>query len=190
MPRLFFALTVPPSISDSLDELTEGIPRARWALDNDYHITLSFLGEVPHHRLDEVIDVAEGLRGSTFELSLQSAGVFPHRGQPRVLWIGLKKEERLIALQRSLHQSLLGAEFPLERRKYHPHITLARIDRAPREPVFDWLGHHLGYESKPFLVHRFHLFSSVLTPQGSRYTIERSFGLIPAAKTPTVRDWT
>jgi len=177
VPRLFFALSVPPTVSDELDGLCEGIPRARWALENDFHITLSFLGEVERHRVRDVLDAAREVFVAPFALELSGAGVFPHRGEPRVLWIGCKPEERLMSLQRGLESALARASFPLERRKYHPHVTLARIERSPREPLADWLGHHLNFSAPPFKVFRFHLYSSVLTAQGSHYSIDESFTL-------------
>jgi RNA 2',3'-cyclic 3'-phosphodiesterase len=177
VPRLFFALSLPPTVSDELDGLCEGIQRARWALDNDYHITLSFLGEVSPHRMSDVIAAAREVLAPPFTLELNGAGVFPHRGEPRVLWIGLKPEERLMSLQRSLESALARSDFQLERRKYHPHVTLARVERCPREALAEWLGHHLGFSAPPFKVFRFHLYSSVLTGQGSRYTIEQTFAL-------------
>jgi 2'-5' RNA ligase len=160
-----------------LDGLCEGIPRARWALDNDYHLTLCFLGEVPRHRLPDVMEAAREVLSSPFALQLSGAGVFPHRGELRVLWIGVKPEERLMSLQRGLASALARRDLQLERRKYHPHVTLARIEHCPREPLAEWLGHHLNFTATPFKVFRFHLYSSVLTGQGSRYTIEETFAL-------------
>lgn len=177
MPRLFFALNLPPAVSDSLDDLCEGIPRARWALENEYHITLSFLGEVEPRRVVDAIDAAEEVFVQPFELELEGAGVFPHRGPPRVLWAGVKKTERLMSLQRALEAALVRSEFAMERRKYHPHVTLARVDQSQREHLAEWLGKNLSYRSAPFKIFRFHMFSSVLTGHGSHHTLERSFEL-------------
>lgn len=158
--------------------MCEGIPHARWALENAYHITLSFLGDIPKHRMQEVFDVAASMRAPFFDLRLEGAGVFPHRGQPRILWVGVRKEERLHSFQRTLQNELRHADFELDPRKYHPHVTLARIDQCPRAPLSEWLGHHLGYQSESFPVRRFHLFSSERTHQGSRYTLEETFALL------------
>lgn len=177
VPRLFFALSLPGAVSDSLDFLCEGIPHARWALENEFHITLSFLGEVPRHRLSDVLDIASSMRAPRFELTLEGAGVFPHRGQPRVLWVGVRKEERLFAFQRTLQNELRHGDFELDRRKFHPHVTLARVDHSPREPLSDWLGHHLNYQSDTFRVRRFHLVSSELLSHGARHTVEETFSL-------------
>ena len=157
--------------------MCEGIPHARWALENAYHITLSFLGDVPRHRMGDVLEIARSIRAPFFDLQLEGAGVFPHRGQPRVLWVGVRKEERLLSFQRTLQNELRHGDFDLERRKYHPHVTLARIDTSPREPLSEWLGHHLTFRSDAFPVRRFHLFSSDLSRRGSRHVLQESFSL-------------
>ncbi len=177
MPRLFFALTLPDTVADQLDELCEGIPRAHWLSDGDYHLTLSFLGEVTRSQRKEAIEVARTIRRPPFELQLGSVGVFPHRGQPRVLWSGVKKQEALFGIQRALQNELRHAGFEIERRKFPPHVTLARIQQSPPEATFDWIGRHLSFSSAVFKVHRFHLFSSTLTSAGSRYELEESFRL-------------
>ncbi len=177
MPRLFFALGVPERVSDQLDDLCEGVPHARWLLDNDYHITLSFLGDVPGHRVRELNEIARTIRRPPFEVALSSVGVFPNRGQPRVLWSGVQSHEPLLALQRTLQTELRNGGFDVDKRKFRPHVTVARVERCRQEAIFEWLGHNLGFSSDPFKVFRFHLLSSVLTSQGSLYTIEETFPL-------------
>ena len=177
MARLFFALALPESIEDGLDGMCEGIPQARWTLEKGYHITLSFLGEVPSHRASDVREVADSVRHSPLEFCLEGAGVFPNRGEPRVLWIGVSKNEGILSLQRILQTELRHAGFELEKRKFHPHVTLARLGEGPREAVSEWLGHHLTYQSPSFRMTQFHLISSTLSSKGTRYTIEHSVAL-------------
>jgi 2'-5' RNA ligase len=178
---------MPQTVEDSLEDLCEGIPHARWALENEFHLTLSFLGEVPQHRVLEVIDIGHSLRSPIFELALKSVGVFPHRGAPRVLWAGVDKERHLESLQRTLQAELRRANFALEKRKFRPHITLARVDRCPQAAISEWLAQHLSYESPPFRVARFGLLSSVLTSSGSRHSVEKLFPFPPrSSRTPGV----
>lgn len=174
MARLFFAIALPESIEDELDGMCEGIPQARWALETGFHITLSFLDDVPSHRIRDAREVADSIRHPPLDLRLEGAGVFPNRGQPRVLWIGVRKNDDLFSLQRILQNELRHAGFQLEKRKFHPHVTLARLGEGPREAVSEWLAHHLTYQSADFRVTRFHLISSTRHTTGSRYTIEHS----------------
>lgn len=184
MPRLFFALTPPESVADSLLDLCEGVPRARWSIENGFHLTLSFLGDVPPYQVSEAIAVADSMRSPILSLKLQGVGVFPHRGEPRVLWAGLEKNEELRALQKNLQNELRHAGFELERRKFHPHVTVGRVSRCPQGAISDWLARHMSYESDDFRLARFSLFSSQLGSTGSRYTVEEDFPFIPKSVRP------
>ncbi len=158
--------------------MCEGIPHARWALDNEYHITLEFLGEVEKEAVRDITFAAKGVRVQPFNLRLSSAGVFPRKGKPRVLWVGTEAEDQLFSLQRKLQNELRAIGISPEKRKFHPHVTLARLDpNGAREPLSDWLARYIGYKSEPFPVTRFHLLSSTLLPHGSLHRIEQTFPL-------------
>jgi len=174
VPRLFFALVPPPGTADTLDDLCEGITDAHWVAESDFHLTLAFLGDVSDHHVSDLVEAAAVVRTPTFRLELASVGVFPSRGRPRVLWAGVKKEPRLLALQRVLALELRHAGFALEKRKFHPHVTLARIEGCPTDDVSDWLARHLSFCAGPFGVFEFHLVSSERPGHGPRYrSIER-----------------
>lgn len=178
MPRLFFALSLPASLSDALDDLAEGIPDARWALENDYHLTLAFLGEVPPGRRRDAEDAARRVRVAPLEIQLRGVGAFPRRPPARVLWAGIDPEPRLLTLQRRLCAELRADGFLLEQRRFHPHVTLARLDRdVPRGPVSDWLVAHMSFGPRSFRVTRFQLLESEASSGAPRYRLLQSFGL-------------
>lgn len=178
MSRLFFALELPPSVSDMLEDRCEGVPQARWAWEQQgFHLTLSFLGEVSAHQQRIVREVAESVVVPPFKVELDAVGIFPQRGQPRVLWAGVKPSPELQQLHRILQAELRREGFTFEKRKYRPHVTLARLDSGPPEAVSDWIARNISLKSEPFFVREFHLVSSKLHPRGSRYTVERSFRL-------------
>lgn len=177
VPRLFFALLPPPAVASTLDDLCEGITDAHWEAESDFHLTLAFLGDVPEHLVRHLVDAADAVRTSSFRLELESVGVFPSRGRPRVLWAGVKKESHLSTLQRVLSVELRHAGFELERRKFHPHVTLARIPDSPADDVSDWLGRHLSFRAGPFGVFEFHLVSSERPGHGPRYQSRHRFVL-------------
>lgn len=176
MPRLFFALTLPEAVADEVDDLCDHVSDARWVGEGGYHITLQFLGDVHRHDVSEVIEAGQSIRIKPFQISLESVGVFPLRGEARVLWAGVDKSDPLIALQRTLSSELRRRGFQLDKRKYHPHVTVARLHQPPPREVADWVASHLGFHAGPFYVRQFHLVSSVLGPGGSVYHVEESFG--------------
>jgi RNA 2',3'-cyclic 3'-phosphodiesterase len=147
-------------------------PRARvtWVRDGRIHVTLAFIGEVDDARAGRVAaTLRRPLPGPAFEASVEGLGVFPPRGAPRVLWVGIGAgRERLLELEREVRARLAAVELALEDRPYHPHVTLARI----REPaglraatLLDVEGTELG----PARVGAITLFQSRLSPRGPEY---------------------
>ncbi len=102
----------------------------RWVDQDNMHITLQFLGDVEEDRLDGIAaSLREAVLGtSAFDFELASAGAFPSPARPRVLWAGVGRgRDQLCRLQESVSHMMHRAEgFALERRRYHPHVTVAR----------------------------------------------------------------
>jgi 2'-5' RNA ligase len=97
------------------------------------HLTLAFLGEIPAPQSDRVIDAMQasidGVR--PFRMAFGSLGIFPPRGAPRVLWLGVSEGARdIIALQHAVAARLAGLGVSLEDRAFHPHLTLGRWKQA------------------------------------------------------------
>jgi 2'-5' RNA ligase len=177
MPRLFFALPVPERAADDLDDLCEGVPEAHWMLDagTEYHLTLSFLGEVHQHQVRDVVEAGRSIRVPRLDLTLRGVGVFPRRGEDRILWAGVEPNEALQLLQKILQAELRRAGLTPEKRKFTPHITLARLHNARSDIVADWVGRHLTFQSEPYTVREMHLLSSRLRPGGAEYQLEEAF---------------
>jgi len=155
--RLFIAADLPDAVRAAISEQQKRIAAAvgrggsslRWVKPEHAHLTLVFLGNVEDARAPAVVDaLGRDVEAAPFEAVFQDAGVFPPRGAPRVLWIGVEAGAReLIALQRTLASRVTALGLPLEERAFHPHLTLARwresrpadrsraLDAAPRGVV-------------------------------------------------------
>lgn len=98
------------------------------------HITLKFLGEVPDVAVSQVADaVREAVRESAskpFEASLVGVGAFPRESHPRVVWVGVDPElaGRVEDLANALDASLGMRGYPREKRAFHAHATVARVE--------------------------------------------------------------
>ena len=92
------------------------------------HLTLVFLGYVDEARAPEVIDAAGApIDHAAFEAVFDGIGMFPPRGGPRVLWIGVPAGAReMIAVQQQVASRMEALDLELEQRAFHPHLTLAR----------------------------------------------------------------
>ncbi len=107
------------------------------------HLTLAFLGDVAPPLGGRLIEAMQPpFDIPRFQLAFGGFGVFPPRGAPRVLWIGVTTgEHEVIRLQKLVVERLASEDVSLEDRTFRPHLTLGRwrrsrpSDRPPLERV-------------------------------------------------------
>lgn len=175
--RLFIAIDLPDMVKEQLAPLCCGLPGARWIPPEQMHLTLHFIGEVEG---GVFLDIQEGLASVYAErlyLQLDGVGFFPPRGKPRVVWAGLKKSELLLQLYNRIEAKLVALGLKLEKRKFSPHITLARLKNTPPVKVGRFLENHGLFLSQSFAVERFHLYSSILGRKGAIHRKETTYFL-------------
>ena len=130
--RAFIALPFDAKVRERLarvcDELRPAFPDARWVGMDQIHLTLRFLGQVDPRGLEDLAarlrEPASGCR--TARIALGPLGMFPAKGAPRVLWVGVALNDELLALQRVCEREAVAIGLPPERKPYRPHVTLAR----------------------------------------------------------------
>ena len=177
MIRLFVALALPAAIKAQLALLSGGIPGARWVPPENYHLTLRFIGEVESWRAQEVDDALANIRAPSFELSLRGVGTFEKGGRISALWIGVEKTEQLAFLQSKVETALQRIGLEPERKRFAPHVTLARTDRAPPEKVISFVQAHNLFRLPPVAVEHFTLYSSRLGKDAAVYVPEVEYEL-------------
>lgn len=176
MPRLFVALSLPEIVADALTQLQSGVDGARWRPEENFHLTLAFIGETDRHGFAQAFDALATIEAPAFALTLNGAGFFGDR-KPRALWAGVEPNDALDHLHAKVETSLRRAGFALERRKFKPHVTLAYIKGVPAEVAARYSAAHGLFRCGPFPVDAFHLYSSRLGAGASHYEIEASYGL-------------
>jgi 2'-5' RNA ligase len=136
------------------------------------HLTRKFLGEGEAARRPgiEAALVGPARAGAPFRLEAAGLGVFPDRGAPRVVWIGVRGDlPAAAALQREVETALRAEGFAPEGRPFRPHLTLGRV-RGPGRG--DWRTALAGAaepEGEAFEVREYVLFESRLGPAGAAY---------------------
>ena len=177
MPRLFIAVDLPGTMKKNLERMFFGIPGARWVALDQLHLTVRFIGEVDGTLFLDIKNTLEEVSISPFDLQLKGVGHFPPRGAPRVLWVGLDKSELLQLLRNKIETTLLKIGLKHEKRKFSPHITLARLKNTHLQKVANFLSGNGLFSQEPFQVDDFKLYSSILTRKGAIHRVERVYPL-------------
>jgi 2'-5' RNA ligase len=100
------------------------------------HLTLVFLGDVPDVRAARLVEaMSADVPQAPFRIVFGGFGVFPVRGAPRVLWLGLVEgAEEVVELHRRVADRLTAAGAEVDAKPIHPHLTLARWREKRRAP--------------------------------------------------------
>jgi 2'-5' RNA ligase len=176
--RTFIAVPLSAEVRSTLAEVQEKLRSlggaVRWSAASSIHLTFKFLGEIDPALLPEL---TESLRLHTqaerpFSLHVNSLGAFPDLRHPRVIWCGLAGDvARLETLQDKVELACIQAGFAPEEHPFRPHLTLGRV-RLPGNlaPLVDCMKSHAPLESA-FSVARYHIYQSVLKPQGALHSV-------------------
>lgn len=176
--RLFIAVKIAEDLGKNLVEVQKQLQKivseVKWTREDQFHITLKFLGEVPSSRVQEIAEqlLRVGQKTQPFEIELKGAGAFPNPFKPRVLWVGLERgEEEMTHLAQAVDQALQTLGFAPEDRPFKAHLTLGR-PRVVKENLK--LAQALqNLEALPLgrmRVNTLILYRSILKPEGPEYT--------------------
>ena len=176
--RLFVALALPWELRQRLGIMAgAGIPGARWVPPENYHVTLRFIGETPAYRAEEIDLAHAALKARAFELTLAGVGTFGKSGRSMSLWVGVERNPRLELLQSKIEAALQRVGLEPERRRFTPHVSLARLDNPVESKLAAFVQAHNLFRAEPVPMQRFTLFSSLLGKEGSVYTPEVEYEL-------------
>lgn len=179
MIRLFVAIDLPPSVRDRLAGMGGGVPNARWVPPEKMHLTLRFIGEVENGLAQDIDTALTKLHAPGFDIELDGVGFFGKASAARVLWAGVRRSEPLLRLQTKVEAALWDAGVPAEGRKFSPHVTLARMRRAPAARLQHFVADHAAFLSGPIPVDHITLYSSFRAASGPVYQAEAEYPLDP-----------
>jgi 2'-5' RNA ligase len=176
MPRLFTAIEVPREIGERLALLRGGLPGARWIDVENYHLTLSFIGDIDDAAARDAAEALDGVRRPAFSLEIDGLDAFGG-ARPKTVYARVVPSPALMELQAAQERLLRRLGLKLENRQYTPHVTLARLrGEATARLTADWLATR-GGARHGFPVERFVLMSSRDSVGGGPYIVEETYGL-------------
>lgn len=184
---MFCAIELPPAVRTCtaayIAQLREAVPtaRARWERTEKLHLTLKFFGEVEPARIENGLTLAIERAAQSiapFDLAVEDTGVFPSRGLPKILWLGITDASHALAhLQQQLETECAHENFPREARRFHPHLTIARMRTPVGARELAEAHTKMQFEAATFNISKIVLVRSEMEARGSRYTIISSHEL-------------
>jgi 2'-5' RNA ligase len=176
LPRLFTAIEVPEEIGAALSAFRGGLSGARWLDVENYHVTLRFIGDVDEDVAQEAAYQLGQVRRGPFDVVVEGLDAFGG-DRPRALIARVAPSQPILELQAEHERLMRRAGLPAEKRKYTPHVTLARLRDASSRAVADYLGLRGGPLRLSFRAERFVIFSSRDSVGGGPYVLEAAYPL-------------
>ncbi len=128
--RLFIAIPLSSEIKAHLRDFQETLKTSgitgSWSPIGNLHLTLAFIGEYANP--DKVLESVGSLAFMPFELCICSTGSFSD-----TLWAGVGKNGSLEKLAGDVRRALAVYDIPFDRKRFGPHITLARRSSVPAD---------------------------------------------------------
>lgn len=130
--RLFIAINLDRAAKRSIQMVQSRLKQhgqGNFSRAENLHLTLAFLGELGADKLPDIRAAMEETAVVPMTLSFDHTGCFGD-----LWWLGIGENPELAGLQAELSSRLRDRGFKLDRKKFTPHITLARQLRLGSEP--------------------------------------------------------
>ncbi len=181
--RAFISINLSASLQEEIAQLQNRLGKCfhgiRWIPAKNCHLTLKFLGDITEETYQSLLHALDppALEHEPFTFQLGGLGKFPPRGPVSVLWVGIQNgAESLMALERSIHSTLIAAGVSFDKKKFVPHLTIGRARRDQRTYI-DSLKSAGRVSFSPEPVTKYYLMESVLKPSGAEYTARARYPL-------------
>lgn len=175
--RLFFGISLPAPVCEAVVRRAcacRVVIPGRYVPENNYHITLAFLGDVPPERVSKAAGVlAQCLERHPAPLLTLGETDYFGRAQNGILIARVHSSPPLEPLHGALLSGLRAAALPFDPGAFSPHITLARHACVPAAPL-------PGGEALSFTAEHAHLYLSARNDQNIlTYTPLETFPFAP-----------
>jgi 2'-5' RNA ligase len=152
--------------------------KGSWVSLDNFHVTLKFLGNINKSQINSIEKSikAISINTSPISITLEELGYFNVKnGEYRVIWIGINGEMmKLKNIYDIIEKDMNRIGFPIEKRRFTPHITLGRRvkTKLPFNKLEESIKHKLGTE---FLLDNLTLMKSEEIMRKRVYTPIKSY---------------
>ena len=170
--RAFVALDLPEAIRGPLTRLQAGLSVGRLVDEDNLHLTLAFLGEInPQQAQDLAVRLAD-LPDAPIDLTPTGIGIMGGRMR-HLLVREASPTQALVNLQDRVRRIAMDAGIEMERRRFRPHVTLARFGKVmtPKDErgLAAFLSLNAPYNLPTEVADTVTLYRSHLTGEGADY---------------------
>lgn len=167
--RCFIALALPEETIDYIRRICGDLSRlvkGNFVPEDNLHITLAFLGEIPLSDKDKVGDVVFDAvkRSHPCDVSLQK---FILLNKGTVAALEIKKNDALSELRENVSGALSEAGFTIDLKPFRPHVTVAR--KISYELPYRDICKTLTIYNRPQIAKEVVFYCSTLRREGALY---------------------
>ena len=136
--------------------------KGRWKYIDNFHLTLKFLDEISVMQKKQIDETMRSIcaEQKPFLLEITGPGIFEGKDAVRVLWLGLEGDLDILKhLAERIDKSFNKIGFPLEKRRYTPHVTIGQdiVFECPFDRIRESIG---SIKFSPVTVNKLILFKS------------------------------
>nr|WP_302477026.1 RNA 2',3'-cyclic phosphodiesterase [Ruegeria atlantica] len=162
--RSFVAISLDEETKVAFSQIQHALPVGRPVLPDNMHLTLVFLGNQAEEMLVELHEELLTLSIPPFDVAFSGVESFGH-----VLAVGVADCQALTELHQKVQTATRRAGIMLPRRRFRPHVTIARLKPKQHEAVQHVQHPRTNRELPEMLVTGFTLYQSTLRPEGARH---------------------
>lgn len=169
--RSFIALPIPIDTVNEMGDLAAKMSyqdkssAVRWVDQENYHITLAFLGDQEQDDLERLAEkLDENIIQTEFQLNFTHPCPFPE-SRPKLIAAMAERNDDINHVYRQAISSIKSVDMVIDKRKFIPHVTLGRY-RHSKNTYAGRIPINVSFET---VIDEVVLYESVLTSSGSEY---------------------
>src|SRR3989344_97489 len=169
--RVFVSIDLPPGIKEKiLREQVPGIYWIKWMNVKNFHITVSFLGDLRPDQIEQAKEVLSMVSGNFPKFSLT---IPRFEGERDMLWALFERSESLRDLHDALKDEFRSRRLTKsERRGFVAHVLVGKSKTGRKKTMLPEKIEPLSFEAN-----KINLYESELTPDSATNTLIQSFPL-------------